>query len=612
MTLLGANLIWTTLCLGGYRSETMVVTTALAGALFVLHLAALAYETPALPRHRADLWLLPFLGYVVLNILLVSPVPWLGWRDAWNWTMMIATFSVVLNGIRSAAPRRVLLGVLIGLGLIAVAMGCYQRFVAPGWLMLGRHQVDQFLHRASGPFGIPNSLAALLLLLLPAVSVRAFRRSASVTQRVLWGWIGAVFAFGLLLTLSRGAWLGLALACVIWPLAIRRWRWSRRLAVAVAVSIGLSVVGAVAYQASPGVRDRVGQLVTHGGELSRPILWRAGWELFRDRPLTGTGGGSYNTLFERHRPKGFIDDPQWAHNDYLNTLSDYGLIGFGLFFGVVASVAWRSWRQAGANDRRSRAGRDAFAVGGGLGVGLLAFAIHLGVDFHWKIPALALAFATCAALAVPPISPAPSAIVTRPRRRWARGAAWAGMVATVLVVVGVVRMQQAEALRNEARQAIDRQFHGRTGPDAAGLREAMGALERAVALDPANAQAWSDLAFVRALQTFAESGRGPAWGEAAEIAARRAIAASGVVPEFWIRLGVALDLRGQTDAARAAFERARDLAPQHSHVWYYYACHLSRDTKQREAALRAVAICLSLDPGNTEGEALRAKLNVRP
>lgn len=612
MTLLGANLIWTTLCLGGYRAETMVVTTALAGTLVALHLLACGYESPSRPRSRAALWLLPFLGYVVLNVAWVSPVPWLGWRDAWNWALMFATFSVVLTGIRSAAPRRVLVGVLVGLGLIAVAMGCYQRFVAPGWLMLGRHQVDQFLQRASGPFGIPNSLAAFLLLVLPAAGVRACRGAASAVQRVLWGWITAVLALGLVLTLSRGAWIGLGLACVIWPLAISRWSWARRFGLAGAVVVGWSLVGTVVYQASPGARDRVGQLMTQGGELSRPVLWRAGWQLFVERPLTGTGGGSYNLLFERHRPKGFIDDPQWAHNDYLNTLSDYGLIGFGLLFGVAGALAWRGWRDADRDGPQLRAGRDSPGVEGGLGVGVLAFAIHLSVDFHWKIPALALAFATCAALAMPPSPRERIAGAVRPGRRWARFLAWSGVVGTAVIVGFVLRMQQAEALRSEAREALERQARGRNDASAAGIRAAGDTLQRAVALDPNNGQAWSDLAFARSLQTFAEPQRGREWGGMAEVAARRAIALAEVVPEFWIRLGVALDLRGRSDGARAAFERARDLAPNHPHVWYYYAYHLSRDTKQREAALRAVAICLSLDPGNTEAEALRAKLNVRP
>ena len=94
---------------------------------------------------------------------------------------------------------------------------------------------------------------------------------------------------------------------------------------------------------------------------------------------------------------------------------------------------------------------------------------------------------------------------------------------------------------------------------------------------------------------------------AAETATRLAEA----VPEFWIRLGVALDMQSRRTEAAAAFEKAVKLAPRNSNAWYYYANHLSFATDRREAALRAIATCSSLDPGNRAAEALQAKINER-
>lgn len=52
--MLAANLAWTTLCLGGYRPETMIVTSALTGALLVTHLLARIFSP--MPRsHPAGL-----------------------------------------------------------------------------------------------------------------------------------------------------------------------------------------------------------------------------------------------------------------------------------------------------------------------------------------------------------------------------------------------------------------------------------------------------------------------------------------------------------------------------------------------------------------------------
>ena len=116
--LLVANLAWTTLCLGGFRPETMIVTSALNGVLLAAHFGGRAFARDGDGRrlHPAGWWLLPFLAYAVANVLWVTPVPWLGWRDWLGWAQMILVFWVVLNDVRTRLTRTVLFG-----GLVAVA-----------------------------------------------------------------------------------------------------------------------------------------------------------------------------------------------------------------------------------------------------------------------------------------------------------------------------------------------------------------------------------------------------------------------------------------------------------------------------------------------------------
>ena len=608
--LLIANLGWTTLALGGYRPETKVVTLLLTAAALLVHCGQRAIGGGSEPRDRTAAWFLPFVGYAALNVVTVSPVRWLGWLDWLGWANAIVVFWITTATVRANGFfRSVFFVTLSGLGLIGVAMGCYQRFANPTWLMLGRTQAEQFIGRASGPFGIPNSFAAFLVLLLPAAGALAFRARATSIQRVWWGWVTAVLALGLLLTVSRGAWIALGIALVGWPLAARTWTWKRRAMAAVFVIAALTVTSAVWYQSAPMARERFGRLLHDSGELSRPILWRVGWSLFAEHPWLGTGAGSYNLLFERHRPKGFIDEPQWAHNDYLNTLSDYGIVGAGLFFGAAMLVIVRGF----ARSRDPVENGNAFASPAflsGLRVGLLAFAFQLGVDFHLKIPATAMAAAVVAALTM---RGAKTATVPRDAapRSWLR-AGWA--LAGLLVLAALFplgRFVQGEALRYRARQALDRLAAADAAQRRAVLPPIRRDLERATTLAPAHAGAWSDLAFALEFETLDDPSLIPRHAEQARAAAERAVGLSAVVPEFWIRLGVALDLQGQRTEAASAYEKAVSLAPRSSHAWYYYAHHLSSDTDQRDAALRAIATCLSLDPGNAAAEALRVKLNDR-
>ena len=605
--LLALNLVATTCALGGYLRGTMLWSVGVTLLTVALKLARGAWAGPeARPRwHGAGWWLVPFLVYAGINAWVVSPVGWLAWRDWLGWAQLALTFWLALDLVALPGPRRLLRATVLGLGVVLVVLGCYQRFVDPQWIMLGRTQTAVFFGRASGTFGIPNSMAVFLVVLLPMVLAITWDRTAARAVRG-WAWgLGGFLALGLVLTVSRGPWLALGLVLVAWPLRTPGWTWKRRLGWAAGAGLAAVAVGVLLYAALPGVRERLDQLAQNGGEKTRPILWSAAGKLWREAPLLGTGAGSYNVLFERHRPVRFWDEPQWAHNDYLNTLSDYGLIGVMAGIGGIAGVAW-----SGTRRRRER---QVGAPLAGAGVALAAFALALNVDFHLKLPALAMLAALVAAEWVGagwPLRSGERAAPTTWRRALAAVAA-VGLVAGVATVIGP--QARAEDWRDAARRKIDR-LSRKPLPAAAELAvlaEVRASLSRAVASDPGNAQAWSDLAYATVLTGRLNPPRAAALAVEAEAAARRALAGSAVVPEFWWRLGVALDMQGRWGEGGEAFARSVELAPNLPQAWFYTAYHFSLRPATRLMALSAVATCLRLDPWFPGAEAFREQLKAR-
>lgn len=613
-SLLAVNLTWTTLCLGGYRPETMVVTSGLTAALLTVHLAGRCLAGPAQPRWHPWGWLpLPFLAYAAVNAAWISPVPWLGWHDWLWWAQMVAVFWVVLNLADHARAAGWLLGTLAALALVAVVLAAYQVFVRPDWLMLGRQQAEQFFGRASGPFGIPNSLAALLLLVLPPAVALVLRRGASAIERMAAGYLAVAAAFGLVLTASRGAWLALVVVVLAAPLVIGRRSWGWRLRRLGLASLVVAALGAAAYFTLPTLRTRFETMARESGEWTRPIMWRGAWQLFVAHPTWGSGAGSYNVLFEKHRPAAFQMDAQWAHNDYLNTLSDYGVVGFGLFFGAAAVMVGFGLHRI----RRHGWGEEEDALAGpslwrGVALGLAAFGLQLVVDFHLKIPALAMALAVLAALLArrirPPLDRGP-----------VQESRVAPQVLTAVLALGVVAgtwtwvlpHYRAEALRYVARQVIDRLAALPIEAYRDKLPEPRAALERALAIDPRNAQAWADAAYATSLWAHAEPQRTLELGREAERQANLALALTAVSPEFWLRHAVALDMQQRWTEAGSSCIKAMDLAPNHALVWYHYAYHLSLDPTGIPQARAAVAICLRLDPENRPAQVLRQQLAAR-
>ena len=609
---LAATLAWTTLCLGGYLAETMVVTSwsvfglaALGGGLWVLGRGG-----EPLVFNRAALLPVPFLLYALASVLWLAPAPWLAWREWLLWLQMWLVFVLGLHFGRGRRHTGVIVSTFIALGLAGVAMAAYQRYGDPAWMMLGRTQAEQYVGRSAGMFGIPNSLAALLELMIPACLALLFSRATRPVVKVACSWLAVIFVFAVVLSGSRGGWISLALALLLWPLLDGQ-SWRRRLSGAVMIFV-LAAAGVWSlYRFSDYAHQRIQPFLEGKYELTRPIIWKAGLQIWCDHPWLGSGAASYNVLFDQYRPQGFLNEPDWAHNDYLNTLSDYGLAGFALWAAAGGALLALGW---GAVQRVRREGKATVALFGlwkwrlGLFVGLLAFAFHLGVDFHTKLPALAFAAAVVGALL---LRDEPGLVRPLP----AAGARGGGLVLAVLGFFIVVRLAaplyRAEALRYGARRAIDQQAASGQGDLRLIMPAATASFEQAVKINPTNGQAWSDLAYATTQSWHVSRGDLVTLGRQAEPLAEHALALCPIIAEFWVRKGVALDMQARHREAEACFKRALELAPNLGAWWYYFAYHLSDIPSRKEEALRAAETCLTLDPSNRQALALRQQLIAR-
>ncbi|MGC4075134.1 MAG: O-antigen ligase family protein [Nibricoccus sp.] len=595
------------------RAETMVLSWALTGIALASQLAISAWNGER--AHAAGFWLLPFLGYAAVSVLLITPVPWIGKREWLGWAQLIATFWVSLNGLRRPLPRLVVLGMGLAVAVFAVVLAAYQRFIAPDWLMMNRTQVTQYIGRTSGCFGNPNNFAALLVLVIPPVLSLAWQRGATAVQRILFGYLALVLLAGVGLTISRGGWLALAVALACWPLFVRGQAWTSRILLAATALAAVLMAGTALYSTVPLVKSRLDRLAEDRGEWSRPILWQASAQLFTSKPVLGTGAGSFNTLFERQRPERFNDEPQWVHNEYLNTLSDYGLVGFILFFGGVAVVAWKVAARAAASSvfAEVNVGWRAPGVTHALSVGLLAFAAACFVDFHLKIPALNMIVALVAAEVVRRHWPAKEAGEPEPLKQLG------GVLVAVAVVIFTLAIAlptyQAEASRYAGRQKIDALAlnpNPTLNQQKEALMEARSLFGEALAFDDMNGQAWADSAYASALWSHLAAHSRNELGKEAEASARQALARSDLVPEFWIRLGVALDLQGRWTEGSEAFLKALILAPASSLAWYHQGYHLSLNPRAKKLAEAAVATCLRLDPDYLAARSLQQRLSSVP
>jgi O-antigen ligase len=110
----------------------------------------------------------------------------------------------------------------------------------------------------------------------------------------------------------------------------------------------------VAFRRDEGLSARE----TEESVLLRPVLARVAWNMFLDRPLLGCGLDQYlkqsiyylhdrTTELNLEKTRGYVQ-----HNVFLSLLTETGLVGMGLWVGLLwlwGRNAWRLWQASSAS-----------------------------------------------------------------------------------------------------------------------------------------------------------------------------------------------------------------------------------------------------------------------
>ncbi len=284
---------------------------------------------------------LPFLGYAALRTVYQSPMPWRAWQELLVLCQGWVIFWVAIHHLRDRKQVLLLITLISLSGLMTFLAACYQHVENPLWLPMGRTQY-WYSGRATGTFGAPTHFGAFMGLLSTFLLFAAAANRFSLAARILCGFAGLLFGAGLIASGSRGSWIGMIGALLCFPYFLTG-NWRYRLGGWAAMGIATAVLAGVLYFTVDLVQSRVGRLIESRGEPTRKWMWLAGWEIFKDYPIFGSGTASYPLLFDRYRVPAAQIAPLYTHNDYLNTLSDLGILGFLLFYIPGFRILWKGW-----------------------------------------------------------------------------------------------------------------------------------------------------------------------------------------------------------------------------------------------------------------------------
>jgi O-antigen ligase len=264
-----------------------------------------------------------------------------------------------------------------------------------------------------GPFVNRNHFAGWMLMALPlAIGYfctrvgRAMRKvkpgwrnriiwfsSPEASQTILFASGALLMALALVLTMSRSGAMGLAVALVIagWFVTRGQSTASRRAVLAAfLVFVGLFVVWGVGVDrlaARFNETDAVGMTGRFG-------IWADTWQIARRFPLAGTGLNTFGTATLFYQTGELARHFAQAHNDYLQLLSDGGLL---LVVPAIILLVVFVLRIAG---RFREPSSDAtYWIRIGAVTGILAIAFQEAVDFSLQMPGNAALFVVLLVLA---------------------------------------------------------------------------------------------------------------------------------------------------------------------------------------------------------------------
>jgi O-antigen ligase len=203
----------------------------------------------------------------------------------------------------------------------------------------------------------PNELASVLVAgMAISVGLAANLKGAGLRLAALSA--GGFCFLATMLTGSRGGLV--ALACMLVGAVVFGGRWRIPLVIT-GVLVALLTAFYISSLAPAGVRERI---ETTAGESAvregRTTLWQIGERMVRAHPIEGVGAGNFQTSSRDYliqpgtifRSDTVLLGNQVAHNTYLQTAAELGMVGFTLF-GAIIVFSIGSLARAAQNFRDS-------------------------------------------------------------------------------------------------------------------------------------------------------------------------------------------------------------------------------------------------------------------
>lgn len=311
------------------------------------------------------------------------------WQGTLRAFLLLASLPIL--GMLRGSRRHRVTNVLLLSGGICALFGILQYVTGKAelrWVDLGRF--SDIGGRVTSFFDNPNILAIYLLLVLPFSLAKAFDYEGNSWGRMLGGIVFLSEGVCLILTWSRGAWLGMLLQLFLFFLLT-----SRRTRSLLLLSAPMLVTGV--FYLPQTVLRRFGSIVTMADSSIRyrRYVWRGMLRMSADHPMgIGVGEDVFIRMYANYAVSG-TERVMHAHSVFLQLLCEIGVVGLLVFCLLVLFLILRGLESVREKECRARTTRIAASLS------IMGALVMGAFDHLWYHSGMLFLFFAVAALTAP-------------------------------------------------------------------------------------------------------------------------------------------------------------------------------------------------------------------
>jgi len=322
---------------------------------------------------------------------------------------LLIYFAATLVFVDKPHRLHVLVRTIMIFGFCLAIFGLTQSFTSPTKVYWMRELPQS---TAFGPFINRHHFAGYMELTIALPLGLLFAGGVDKDKRLLYVFIAGMMGIALVMTASRGGIISLVAQIMFLVVVTAIWRSQSerrrthsgrshsgrlkyagaRVGMAAALLLGL-FIGVMALGGEFSIYRFIDSVNTDDPTTGRAHFWAVTLDIIKAHPYVGTGLGAFGVVYTKYDSRNGLFRLEQAHNDYLQVLSDGGIIGGVLALSFVVLLFYMALKRA-----RSK---DDFRRGVALAAlsGCFAVLVHSFFDFTLHTTSNALLFLVTAALA---------------------------------------------------------------------------------------------------------------------------------------------------------------------------------------------------------------------